>query len=120
MGSRVYLVRTETSIGNMVKISKQSLAVICLHISIPSIYCHIFLDCKDNNSKSKPLRDFGSSEKMSSFNCPFEKLLNFSISNNISGQITELLISLNYEPIDNITLPNELTQAFPNLEKLTV
>ena len=59
----------------------------------------------------KFISDFGSSKKMSSFNCPFEKLLNFSISNNISSQITELLISLDYEPIDNITLPNELTQV---------
>ena len=39
---------------------------------------------------------------------------------NKSNLVVELLVGLNYEEHDNIMLPNDLTQAFPALKKLTI
>ena len=39
---------------------------------------------------------------------------------NASNQVVELLFGLNYGEYDNIFLPNDLTQAFPALRRLTI
>ena len=39
---------------------------------------------------------------------------------NASNQVVELLIGLNYGGYDNIILPNDLTQGFPALKRLTI
>lgn len=57
---------------------------------------------------------------MTSLHCNFTKLINILESFNTSNQVTQLLISLTYEPYDNITLPNGLTKEFPKLKKLTI
>ena len=39
---------------------------------------------------------------------------------NTTNQVVELLVGLNYGEYDNVILPNDLTQAFPALKRLTI